>query len=116
MTSATIVDLEAKVKSAEANTADVAAASEKRLKDFVDELVHDLAKLRTLYVRNTQAIGGLCSLMPKGKPYAVDYLWWLSIEISSLPNMFGSVNENFASATVEGDLAMAGDSIDLEAV
>jgi hypothetical protein len=53
MTSATIVDLEAKVKSAEANTADVAAASEKRLKDFVDELVHDLAKLRTLYVRNT---------------------------------------------------------------
>jgi hypothetical protein len=30
--------------------------------------------------------------------------------------MFGSVNENFASATVEGDLAMAGDSIDLEAV
>jgi hypothetical protein len=67
MTSATIVDLEAKVKSAEANTADVAAASEKRLKDFVDELVHDLAKLRTLYVRNTQAIGGLMLADAQGK-------------------------------------------------
>jgi hypothetical protein len=111
-----IAYLEAKVKSAEANIADVAATDEKRLKDFEDELVNDLAELRTLYVRNTQAIGGLCSLMPEGEPSDAGYLRWLSTKISGLPNMFGDINENYATATVEGALTMAGDSIDSEVV
>jgi hypothetical protein len=109
-----IADLEAKVKSAEAHSVDIAAAGEKCLKDFEDELVHDLAELHMLFVRNTQAIGGLCSPMPEGKPSAADYLRWLSTEIFGLPDMFGGINENFATATVEGALAMAGDFVDLE--
>jgi hypothetical protein len=40
----------------------------------------------------------------------------LSTEISSLPDMFGSINENFVTATVEGALVMVGDSIDLDAL
>jgi hypothetical protein len=109
-----ITDLEAEVKSAEAHSTDVAGAGEKHLKDFEDELVHDLAELRTLYVRNAQAIGGSCSPMPKGEPSVVDYLRWLSTEIFGLPDMFDGVNENFATITIEGALTMAGDSVDLE--
>jgi hypothetical protein len=45
-----------------------------------------------------------------------DYLCWLSDEVSDLPSMFSSVNENFASAATEGALAMAEDSIDLDAM
>jgi hypothetical protein len=111
-----INDLEAKVESTEAHIADVAAVDEKRLKDFEDELVRELAKLRTLYVCNAQAIGGLCSSMPEDEPSATDYLRWLSTEISSLLDMFGGINENFATAAVEGALAMVGDSVDLEVV
>jgi hypothetical protein len=99
-----IVDLEAKVKSAEAHNADVPAASEKRLQDFKDELVCDLAELHMLYVRNAQAIRGLCSPMPEGEPSSADYLRWLSTEISSLLDMFGGVNENFATTAIKGAL------------
>jgi hypothetical protein len=38
-----IADLEAKIKFAKTHSADVAAAGEKSLQDFKDELVHDLA-------------------------------------------------------------------------
>jgi hypothetical protein len=54
--------------------------------------------------------------MTTEEPSVEDYLYWLSDEISSLPNMFSSVNENFVTATVEGALAMASDSIDLDVV
>jgi hypothetical protein len=54
--------------------------------------------------------------MPEGEPLAVDYLRWMPIEISGLPDMFSGINGNFAIAAVKGALAMAGDSTDLEAV
>jgi hypothetical protein len=111
-----IADLEVKVKSAEAHSVDVAAFGERHLKDFEDELIRDLAELRALYLHNAQAIGGLCSPMPEGEPSAVDYIRWLSIEISGFPDMFGGINENFATAAVEGALTMAGDFVDLEAM
>jgi hypothetical protein len=111
-----IADLEVKVKSVETHRANVAVAGEKRLQYFDDKLVCDLAELGALYVCNTHAIGGLCSLMFEGEPSFVDYLRLLSTEISGLPDMFGGVNENFATATVKGALTMAGDPVDLEAV
>jgi hypothetical protein len=73
-----ITNLEARGRSAEAQSVDVTAAGEKHLKDFEDELIQDLAELSALYVRNTQIIGGLCSLIPKGEPSTTDYLRWLS--------------------------------------
>jgi hypothetical protein len=76
------------------------------LNDFEDELIYDLVELCTLYVHNAQAIGGLCLPMPEGEPSAVDNLRWLSTETSSLPDLFGGVNENFATAAIEGALAM----------
>jgi hypothetical protein len=45
-----------------------------------------------------------------------DYLRWLSDEISGLPNMFNGVNENFATAAIEGALDVVGDLIDLDVV
>jgi hypothetical protein len=108
--------MEVKVESSEAHSIDVAATGERRFKDFKDELICDLAELCTLYVRNAQAIRGLCSPMPKGETSTVDYLRWLSTEISGLPDMFGSINENFVTAAVEGALTMVGDSVDLEAM
>jgi hypothetical protein len=72
-----ITNLEARVRSAEAQSVDVTTAGEKHLKDFEDELIQDLAELSALYVRNTQIIGGLCSLIPKGES-STDYLRWLS--------------------------------------
>jgi hypothetical protein len=58
------VDLEVRVRAAEAHSIDVADTVEKRLKDFDGELIRDLAELCTLYVRNGRTIGGLCSPMP----------------------------------------------------
>jgi hypothetical protein len=46
----------------------------------------------------------------------MDYICWLSIEVTGLPEMFAGINRNFISATVEGTLVMAGDSIDLAAL
>jgi hypothetical protein len=46
----------------------------------------------------------------------VDYLHWLLVEVYDLPKVFAGVNENFISVVVEGALAMAGDSIDLNAI
>jgi hypothetical protein len=67
-------------------------------------------------VCNAQTIGGLCSSMLEGEPSAAHYLYWFSVEISSLPDMFGGMNENFVIATVEGALMMAGDSVILDAL
>jgi hypothetical protein len=69
-----IAILESKVKSTDGHSDDVAAAGEKRLRDFKGGLVRDLEELGELYVRNAQTIGGLCSLMPEGELSAMDYL------------------------------------------
>jgi hypothetical protein len=111
-----VADLEARVRVVEAHSVDVAATDEKRLKDFEGELIQDLAELRTLYVRNAQTIRGLCSSMPEGEPSAVDYLHWLSTKISSLPDMFGGVNENFITTVVVGALIMARDFVNIDAL
>jgi SMC interacting uncharacterized protein involved in chromosome segregation len=47
-----IATLEAKVKSAEAHSSEVAAASDKHLSDFEAGLIKDLAGLQKLYVHN----------------------------------------------------------------
>jgi hypothetical protein len=65
------------------------------------------------YERNVQSIIGLCSPMPEGENTVADYVRWLAMEVNSLPEVFFGVNENFASAAVEGALAMARDSVDL---
>jgi hypothetical protein len=54
--------------------------------------------------------------MPVGEPSVESYLHWLSEEISSLSDMFSGVNENLATATIEGAIAMVEDSVDLDAV
>jgi hypothetical protein len=111
-----IADHEAKVKSAEAHYIDTAAEGVKILKDFEGALVQKLEELLRLYNDNVRTIRGLCSPMSVEEPSSVDYLCWLSEEVSGLPHKFRGVNENFASAAIEGTLAMAGDSIDLDAV
>jgi hypothetical protein len=50
--------------------------------------------------------------MPESDHLAMDYICWLSAEVTSLSEVFAGVNENFVSATVEGTLVMVGDSID----
>jgi hypothetical protein len=105
-----------KVRSAEARSINAAADGAKRLRDFEDSLVQKLEELWRLYADNIQTIGGLCSLMPMEEPSAEYYLRWLSEEVSGLPVMFIGVNENFASAAIEGALAMDGDSVDLDVV
>jgi hypothetical protein len=111
-----VSDLETRIKSAKGHCMDAATAREKWLRVFEDELVGDLAEQHALYVCNTQSFGGMCSSTPKGEPSAMDYLHWLSAEVSCLPDMFAGVNENFVSIAVEGALLMAGDSVDLDAL
>jgi hypothetical protein len=69
-----IANLEARVKSIEAHSIDVAGAGEKRLRDFEGGLIRGLAELRAMYVRNTRTMGVLCSLMPEGEPSVANYL------------------------------------------
>jgi hypothetical protein len=45
--------------------------------------------------------------MPEGEPSVVDYILWLTAEVTDLPEVFAGVSENFISATVEGTLAVA---------
>jgi hypothetical protein len=66
-----------------------------------------LAELRVVYGHNVQSIGGLCLAMPEGEPSVVDYILWLTAEVTDLPEVFAGVSENFISATVEGTLAVA---------
>jgi hypothetical protein len=107
---ADVAALDTNIEYAEAHSVDVAAAGKKCLKDFEDKLVKDLAGPRTLYICNINRIKGLCPPMPEGEPSAMDYIRWLSAEVTSLPEASSSVNENFISATVEGTLMMARDS------
>jgi hypothetical protein len=69
-----------------------------------------------LYVDNVQIIGGLCSQISIEEAFVEDYLRCHSEEISGLPEMFSGVNENFATAVIEGALTMAGDSVDHDVV
>jgi hypothetical protein len=69
-----------------------------------------------MYERNIQSIGGLCSPISEGEPSVVDYVRWLATEVTCLLEVFAGVNENFISATIEGMLVIAGDSIDLAAL
>jgi hypothetical protein len=92
------------------------AHSEECLRDFEVGLVRKLEEPCGLYFGNVRTIRGLCSQMPAEDPSVEDYLRWLSEEISSLPDMFSSVNENFATAAIEGALVMAKDSIDLDTI
>jgi hypothetical protein len=106
--------LEARVKSAEACIINAATNGEKRLKEFENGLVQKFGELHRLYTGNVQTIGGLCSPMLAEEPSGEDYLRWLSGGVFGLPSVFSGVNENFSSAAIEGALAMARDSIDLD--
>jgi hypothetical protein len=86
---------------------------EKHLIDFEKKLIKDLADLRVLYERNVQSIGGLCSLMPKGERAVMDYICWLTVEVTDLLEVFAGMNDNFVSVTVEGTFVMARGSVDL---
>jgi chromosome segregation ATPase len=108
-----IIALKSRIRSAEAHNMEVAAVSEKHLSDFKGELIEDLVGLHTLYECSIQSIGGLCLSMPKSEPSVMDYIRWLSLEVTGLPEVFAGVNKNFISAMVEGTLVMAEDSVDL---
>jgi hypothetical protein len=79
-------------------------------------LGQQLERLHEMYANKVQSIGGLCSSMSVKEPSVEDYLNWLSEEVSGLPDIFNGVNENFATAAIEGALALIGDSVDLEAL
>jgi hypothetical protein len=70
--------------------------------------------LREMYADKVQTIEGLCSPMSMMEPSVEDYLNWLSEQVVGLPDMFCDVNENFATAAIEGALALVSDSVDLD--
>jgi hypothetical protein len=111
-----ISNLETKVASAEACSIEIAANGEKSLRDFQGVLVRQLKRVHDMYAERVQSIGGLCLMMLAGEPSVEDYANWLFEEVSSLPDVFSGVNENFATAAIEGALALAGDLVDLEVV
>jgi hypothetical protein len=111
-----IADLELKVKSAETHSVEIAAEGDKNLRNFKSGLVRKLEGLRKMYADKVRTISGLCSPMSVEEPSAEDYLNWLSEEVVVLPDMFCDVNENFATAAIEGALALASDLVDLDAV
>jgi hypothetical protein len=111
-----ISDLEAKVVSAEAHSAEVAIESKRSLKDFQDILVQQPERVHDMYTEKIHSLDGLCLTVSAEKPSVEDYLNWLSEEVSGLPDVFSGVNENFATAAIEGALVLAGDSIDPEVV
>jgi hypothetical protein len=74
-------------------------------------LIKDLLDMCVLYECGVQSIEGLCSAMPENEPSVVDYIRWLSTEVTGLLEVFAGTNENFVSATVEGTLVMAGNSV-----
>jgi hypothetical protein len=79
-------------------------------------LIQHLERLHEMYVDKVQSIGGLCSAMSVKEPSVEDYLNWPSEEVTGLPDMFSGVNENFDTTAIEGALALAGNSVDFEAV
>jgi hypothetical protein len=54
--------------------------------------------------------------MLDNEPSAMDYIRWLSAEVTGLLETFAGVNGNFISAVVEGTLVIARNSIDLAAL
>jgi hypothetical protein len=111
-----IAALEARIRSAEVHTVDVAAAGEKCFGDFEKQLIMDLVELRVLYECNFQSIGGMCSPMPENEPSVVDYIRWISAEVNGLPEVFAGMNKNFVSAMVRGHSRDGRGSIDLAAL
>jgi hypothetical protein len=111
-----ISDLEVKVVSAEGRSVEIVAKGEKSLRDFQGALVRQLERVHYMYAERVQSIGGVCSMMLAEEPSVEDYVNWLSEEVSGLPDVFSDANENFAITAIEGALALASDSIDLEAV
>jgi hypothetical protein len=109
-----IADLEVKVKSAETHSVEIAAEGDKNLRDFESGLVRKLEGLREMYADKVQTIEGLCSPMSMMEPSVEDYLNWLSEQVVGLPDMFCDVNENFATAAIEGALTLVSDSVDLD--
>jgi hypothetical protein len=69
-----------------------------------------------MYAYKDWTIGGLCSPMLVEEPSVKDYLNWFSEEVTGLPDMLCCVNENFATAAIEGALALASDSVDFDVV
>jgi hypothetical protein len=88
-----IADLEARVKSANACSVEIAAESEKNLRDFESEFVQKLEGLREMYADNIQIIGGLCSPISMEEPSVEHYLNYLSEEVAALLDMFCGVNK-----------------------
>jgi hypothetical protein len=87
-----IAALEVRVISAKSRVLDEAATGEKRIVNFKMELVKDREELSMVYEHNVQSIGGLCSPMREGVPTVVDYVRWLTVEVTSLLEVFSSVN------------------------
>jgi hypothetical protein len=111
-----IADLEAKVKFAETHGVEIVAEGNRKLKDFESGLVRKLEGLREMNANKVCTIGGLCSPMLVEEPSVKDYVNWFSEEVTSLPDMLCGMNENFATAAIEGVLALAGDLVDFDAV
>jgi hypothetical protein len=111
-----VSDLESRVRFAKARGVEIAAEGEKKLVDFRSMLVERLERLHEMYADKVQSIGGLCSVMSAEEPSVEDYLNWLSEEMAGLPDMFSGMNENFATAAIEGALTLAGNSVDLDVV
>jgi hypothetical protein len=80
-----IAALESRIRFAEAHSMEVATVGEKCLSNFDGELIEDLAGMCALYECNIQSMGGLCLPMPESEPSVVDYICWLSAEVSFLP-------------------------------
>jgi hypothetical protein len=109
-----IGDLEVKAKFAETRVVEIAIEGDKNLNDFKSGLVWKLERLHEMYAEKVRTIGGLCSPMSVEEPSVEDYVNWLSEEVTGLIDMFCGVNENFATAAIEGALALASDSVDFE--
>jgi hypothetical protein len=105
-----ISDLEAKVASTEAHNIKIAAEGKKSLRDFSS------SECTICMLREFKASEVCVWQCQWGEPSVEDYLNWLFEEVSSLPDVFSGINENLATAAIEGALTLADDSIDLEAV
>jgi hypothetical protein len=113
-----VVVLELKLATTEADAAASSAASEKHLEEYRSKIAKDLASLRQAYERNINGLGRICVPISGGAPSVEGYLRWLKSEVDFLPQVFAGMNENSVSVAVEGVLQMiTGEtSVDLEAL
>jgi hypothetical protein len=113
-----IVALELKLATTEADAAASSAASEKRLEEYHSKIAKDLASLSQAYERNINGLGRICVPISGGAPSVEGYLRWLKSEVDFLLHVFAGVNENSVSVAIESVLQMiTGEtSIDLEAL